>query len=86
MEACSYGIIRWELLLTDSTSMMVRMRIQVLTRVMEITFVGVLGPVRAVAIHPTRPLLVTGGDDYKVKVWGEIFSTANSRGILRRIH
>lgn len=30
-----------------------------------------LGPVRGVAIHPTRPLLVTGGDDYKVKVWGK---------------
>ena len=29
-----------------------------------------LGPVRAVAIHPTRALLVTGGDDYKIKVWG----------------
>jgi coatomer subunit alpha len=29
------------------------------------------GPVRGVAIHPTRPLLVTGGDDYKIKVWGE---------------
>jgi hypothetical protein len=30
----------------------------------------ILGPVRAVAIHPTRPLLVSGGDDYKIKVWG----------------
>lgn len=29
------------------------------------------GPVRGVAIHPTRPLLVTGGDDYKIKVWGK---------------
>ena len=28
------------------------------------------GPVRGVHIHPSRPLLVTGGDDYKVKVWG----------------
>ncbi|KAF7798456.1 hypothetical protein EIP86_009677 [Pleurotus ostreatoroseus] len=27
------------------------------------------GPVRAVAIHPTRALLATGGDDYKIKVW-----------------
>ncbi|KAF8164085.1 WD40-repeat-containing domain protein, partial [Pholiota molesta] len=27
------------------------------------------GPVRAVAIYPSRVLLVTGGDDYKVKVW-----------------
>ena len=30
------------------------------------------GPVRAVAIHPSRPLLVTGGDDYKIKVWGKL--------------
>lgn len=30
-----------------------------------------VGPVRAVAIHPSRPLLVSGGDDYKIKVWGE---------------
>lgn len=29
------------------------------------------GPVRGVAIHPSRALLVTGGDDYKIKVWGE---------------
>ena len=28
------------------------------------------GPVRGVHIHPSRPLLVTGGDDLKVKVWG----------------
>ena len=32
------------------------------------------GPVRAVAIHPTRALLATGGDDYKIKVWGEYCS------------
>lgn len=30
------------------------------------------GPVRGVAIHPSRALLVTGGDDYKIKVWGEL--------------
>jgi len=28
------------------------------------------GPVRGVAFHPFRDLLVTGGDDYKVRVWG----------------
>lgn len=28
-----------------------------------------LGPVRGVNFHPSRPLLVTGSDDYKVKVW-----------------
>lgn len=27
------------------------------------------GPVRGVHFHPSRPLLVTGGDDYLVKVW-----------------
>lgn len=32
--------------------------------------IPILGPVRAVAIHPTRALLATGGDDYKIKVWG----------------
>ena len=32
---------------------------------------GPLGPVRAVAFHPSRQLLCTGGDDYKIKVWGE---------------
>jgi hypothetical protein len=26
------------------------------------------GPVRGVHFHPSRPLLATGGDDYKVKV------------------
>ncbi|KAH9922526.1 WD40-repeat-containing domain protein, partial [Fomitopsis serialis] len=30
----------------------------------------VKGPVRGVHIHPSRALLVTGGDDYKIKVWG----------------
>ena len=30
-----------------------------------------VGPVRGVAIHPSRALLVTGGDDYKIKVWGK---------------
>jgi hypothetical protein len=29
------------------------------------------GPVRGVHLHPTRPLLVSGGDDCKVKVWGQ---------------
>jgi hypothetical protein len=30
-----------------------------------------IGPVRGVAIHPSRALLATGGDDYKIKVWGK---------------
>lgn len=28
-----------------------------------------LGPVRGVAFHRTQPLFVSGGDDYKIKVW-----------------
>ena len=39
---------------------------------------SILGPVRAVAIHPTRPLLVSGGDDYKIKVWGELCLWTNT--------
>ena len=37
-----------------------------------------IGPVRAVAIHPTRPLLVSGGDDYKIKVWGVLCLWTNA--------
>lgn len=33
------------------------------------------GPVRGVAFHPSRALLATGGDDYKIKVWGECVSS-----------
>lgn len=27
------------------------------------------GPVRGVCFHPTQPLFVSGGDDYKIRVW-----------------
>lgn len=27
------------------------------------------GPVRAVCFHQQQPLFVSGGDDYKIKVW-----------------
>lgn len=27
------------------------------------------GPVRGVDFHKTQPLFVSGGDDYKIKVW-----------------
>ena len=37
-----------------------------------------LGPVRAVAFHPSRQLLCTGGDDYKIKVWGEALVICSS--------
>lgn len=39
---------------------------------------GPLGPVRAVAFHPSRQLLCTGGDDYKIKVWGEVPAMCSS--------
>jgi coatomer protein complex subunit alpha (xenin) len=28
-----------------------------------------LGPVRGIAFHPSQPLFVSAGDDYKIKVW-----------------
>jgi coatomer protein complex subunit alpha (xenin) len=28
-----------------------------------------IGPVRGINFHPTQPLFVSGGDDYKIKVW-----------------
>jgi WD40 repeat protein len=40
---------------------------------------GSIGPVRAVAFHPSRQLLCTGGDDYKIKVWGEVPAACSSR-------
>lgn len=27
------------------------------------------GPVRGICFHPTQPIFVSGGDDYKIKVW-----------------
>ncbi|KAL9652734.1 hypothetical protein ABK040_015784 [Willaertia magna] len=27
------------------------------------------GPIRGLDFHPTQPLFVSGGDDYKIKVW-----------------
>jgi len=45
---------------------------------------GPLGPVRAVAFHPSRQLLCTGGDDYKIKVWGEVPVMCSSR--LRQLN
>ena len=68
MAACSCGTTAWVFWWTDSKN----------TRVTSCASSWHLdadfyeGPVRAVAIHPSRPLLVTGGDDYKIKVWGEL--------------
>lgn len=33
------------------------------------TFVGHTGKVRCIAFHPTRPAIVSGGDDRTIKVW-----------------
>jgi len=30
---------------------------------------GAVGPVRGISFHPTQPIFVSGGDDYKIKVW-----------------
>lgn len=40
------------------------------------------GPVRGVHLHPTRPLLVTGGDDYKIKVWGADVRSSRRRQLI----
>jgi coatomer protein complex subunit alpha (xenin) len=29
----------------------------------------ILGPVRGIAFHPSQPLFVSGGDDYKIKLF-----------------
>ena len=68
MGACNYGTIGWVFWWTGLRSTKVR-------GVLLPSFINfdaaLLGPVRAVAFHPSRALLVTGGDDYKIKVWGE---------------
>jgi WD40 repeat protein len=30
---------------------------------------GLPGPVRGIAFHPSQPIFVSGGDDYKIKVY-----------------
>jgi len=45
-----------------------------------------IGPVRGVAIHPTRPLLATGGDDYKIRVWGTCSRLGVGRDTPRLTH
>jgi coatomer subunit alpha len=32
-------------------------------------FFNYLGPVRGISFHSQQPLFVSGGDDYKIKVW-----------------
>lgn len=71
MAAFSCGTIRWGLWSTDSMSMMVNRALTRLSFQSDQALKYIAGPVRGVAFHPSRPLLVTGGDDYKIKVWGE---------------
>lgn len=70
MAAYSYGIIEWVCWLIDSKSTKVCLWIYWSGFLLIFCF-STVGPVRAVAIHPSRALLVSGGDDYKIKVWGE---------------
>lgn len=67
MGVCSCGITEWVFWWIDLKSTKVSLP-QLHVQIVPILFAG---PVRAVAIHPTRALLASGGDDYKIKVWGE---------------
>ena len=73
MAACSCGITAWAFWWTDSKN--TKVTGYALLWHLDADFYE--GPVRAVAIHPSRPLLVTGGDDYKIKVWGESMRLAS---------
>lgn len=66
MAAFSYGIIAWAFwsIALKSTKVRAILCFQYSNPLHH------LGPVRGVAFHPSRPLLVTGGDDYKIRIWG----------------
>lgn len=68
MVVCNSGITVWVFWWTDLKNTRVS-AMQCTCRGQEVTYSK--GPVRGVAIHPSRALLVTGGDDYKIKVWGQ---------------
>lgn len=68
MAAFSFGITEWGSWWIGLMSTMVRTS----SNAFFTNLNGSLGPVRAVAFHPSRQLLCTGGDDYKIKVWGEV--------------
>jgi WD40 repeat protein len=68
MERSSSGTTAWASSSIDSRSMMVSRRAA--RRVCAQSAHLRPGPVRAVAFHPSRPLLATGGDDFKIKIWG----------------
>lgn len=67
MAAFNYGTTEWGFWWIGLMNTMVRTS----SNASFTNFNSPLGPVRAVAFHPSRQLLCTGGDDYKIKVWGE---------------
>ena len=79
MEVFNCGTIVWASSWTDSKNTKVRDKLASRHgfRVHRRT-----GPVRGVNFHPSRALLVTGGDDYKVKVWGEWIGNLKCNGHL----
>jgi coatomer protein complex subunit alpha (xenin) len=50
--------------------------VEFMRRALQSSFIT--GPVRGVAIHPSRALLATGGDDYKIRVWGRSLAVPGS--------
>lgn len=70
MEVFSSGITEWECWWTDSKNMKVLFIQACHDSDIRVSSHRLSGPVRGVAVHPSRALLVTGGDDYKIKVWG----------------
>ena len=82
MGAFSYGIIVWVFSWTGlkNTKVIYRTLFKFCGRQIRTSNFSI-GPVRGVAIHPSRALLATGGDDYKIKVWGEDITFHSGRAI-----
>jgi len=76
MARYSFGITAWEPSWNALMNMMVTISHHCTlyndARDVEITnlvHMGKIGPVRGVSFHPSQPLFVSAGDDYKIKVW-----------------
>lgn len=71
MEPSNSGTTKWELWSTVMTSTTVSPRSPstILDRVLKYHTYSRIGPVRGISFHPTQPIFVSGGDDYKIKVW-----------------
>ncbi|MDN8817494.1 hypothetical protein Q0M01_13680, partial [Staphylococcus aureus] len=68
LESFNSGITEQEHLSTNLKSTMV----QLIDFIPQITLAhtnSITGPVRGVHFHHSQPLFVSGGDDYKIKVW-----------------